>query len=98
MEYKVGMKVVCIATFPKHFCNHLGVDCPIKDEIYTISALLNLPSAINKKVSLCFQFKELSSGINGYGAEWFRPLDKDFAEEVLANITEQIETEELVLV
>ena len=94
MAFKVGMKVVCIkACGPSNLWIHIK-----EGDIHQISHFA-------KDGSLNFKDKKIEGiylhgvGIlQGYEPGYFKPLDENFADEVLANITEQIETEELVLV
>lgn len=104
--FKVGQKVVCVRTHPNNLV--------IEGKIYTITSIKqicscnsvvvnNMPSKFSKEFSsivMCADCNAIcdNDGYSRFFANRFKPLDETFAEDVLANIKEQIEEEYLVLV
>lgn len=86
--FKIGEKVVCIN----------ALDAPpntiILNEIYTIIAFKNTGGLLLKE---CYNGEKFGAPFfYGFKPERFRKLDHNFAEELLAEIAEEIENEELV--
>jgi len=94
--FTANEKVVCIHTFQDQGDAQYGVVHPVKREMYTIRTI----SVVNGLVYL--RFHELKNPVLNYATgpdecqywdERFRKLDYQFAEDVIANIKEQVNTE-----
>lgn len=93
-NFKIGQKVVCI--FSKRQFNPTLIiqgDDLVLNEIYTIKGFSTMGGLL---------FNEICGGYwcdgdeAGYKATRFRPLDHQFAEDLLAEITEKAMQDELV--
>lgn len=84
-NFKIGQKVVATVTFKGD--ENLGVRNPIKNEIYTIREIeceyLRFCEIINPVLRYKDGTKEVA-----YNPKRFRPLDHQFAEDVISYITE----------
>jgi hypothetical protein len=96
-NFKIGEKVVCINAF-KGICDKqksLGVNPPIKGEIYTIRCIdvdgyLTFEELINPKVNYRNGFLEAT-----FNPDKFRKLDYAHTERICAEIIESLKVEEL---
>ncbi len=100
--FKIGEKVVSKKSFIYERTEYLnGVRHPIKNEIYTIRTIEN------DKGYIYLRFDELRNPILGYdnGNDWdechylsdnFRKLDYEFADNLLAEISEAMKSETIL--
>lgn len=100
-NFKVGQKEVCCHNF-KFQCEverANGVVLPIRNEIYTIR------SFIHDGQDLGLRFEEIVNPIIKYSdgvaekaflSTRFRPLDHQFAEDVIAEICKSVKEDELI--
>lgn len=81
--FKIGQKVVCVSE------DHYGL--LKKDEVYTVSAI-NLRGSI-----MVEEVNSVGYDSGFFVKERFRPLDDNWANEVLERINTEIKKEELAL-
>ena|ERR1041384_7187080 len=91
-NFKVGQKVVCVSSLERdEFDFEYGVFHPVKNEMYTIRRICEDASGIafglEEIINPILQYED---GIDEqlYYSHHFRPLDHQFAEDVIAMITE----------
>lgn len=102
MSFKVGQKVVCVdasvASSPNSSASSDRM--PKEGEIYTVRALqtFNGMHGILLEEITTGMYRTSNGDEIGYMAFRFRPVDEQWAEDVLADIAEKIEEEFLVLV
>ena len=85
--FKKGQKVVCINDKIKHSDRPLGA--LRKDEIYTVIGMDGVGVWL----------EEVKAPVNGhYYSERFRLVEKDWVDELLCKLKEEVEADELVSV
>jgi hypothetical protein len=93
-----GNKVICIVDGSEWSTEAIlrdNADIPVKHGIYHVDAMIKCPD--NDYVGL--HLKELhNENRYGYDAIAFRVVDESYAENLLEEITEEINEEELVLI
>lgn len=99
MGFKVGQRVVCIEAPPNGYGYYASEKSPKKGDMLTIRTVED------SQVGCSLRFKELINPILRYTQGYyecqfrsfrFRPLDEDFADEVLEKVKEEINQENLV--
>lgn len=98
---KVGSKIVAIVHFHQVTRTHPGHIVPIKGEIYTVRDILKTSYAtgvyLKEIVNAPYQFND---GFNemAWNIVYFWEVDEMFAENLLNEISEEVEQEELVTI
>ena len=80
--FKTGQKVVCTYSEWKNHKEPTPSFAPKKNEIYNITK-------INRRLSGIYLILQECSSLYEWSAKYFRPLDYDFVEEVIRQVTEK---------
>lgn len=91
MNFKIGEKVVCVNNIylePEKI--EVGIKAPLKNEIYTIRSINDYDAIMVEEIinPICKYGNSGYVGENSFYLHHFRKLDYDFADNLLAEISE----------